>query len=65
MLHCRESGRVDLLQKSIQLVDNWLKDARTESHLRNAIAQFARGRGGTKMAEAAHGGSLDYDHMAL
>ena len=65
MLHCRESGRVDLLQKFIQLVEDWLKDVRTEPHLRNAIAQFARGRGGMAMAEAAHGGGLDHERMAL
>ena len=51
ILSCQEEGRVDVLDKSIDLLDDWLIAQRTDEHLRFALIDYARGRGGVTMQE--------------
>ena len=59
VLTCREAGRVEVLNKSVDLLEEWLTDAKTETSLKQAICRFARGRGQISMAFVTFGqGSL-------
>jgi hypothetical protein len=51
ILTCTEEGRVDVLHRSIDLLDNWLKANGTESTLRKFLVQYVHGRGGRTMQE--------------
>ena len=51
VLQCNEEGRVETLQRSIDLLDRWLEANGTERMLRRFIVQYARGRGGRTMQE--------------
>eukprot|EP00956_Cyclotella_meneghiniana_P010987 scaffold15408_cov41-Cyclotella_meneghiniana.AAC.5 len=51
VLTCEEAGRVDLLHKSINLVEQWMKDQGTEPTLRKMLIEYAHGRGGKTMGE--------------
>jgi hypothetical protein len=42
---------VDVLHKSINLLDRWLKDSGTEVNLRKFLIRYAHGRGGRTMQE--------------
>jgi hypothetical protein len=42
---------VDLLHKSVDLVDGWLKDQGTDEQLRKMLMEYAHGRGGKTMSE--------------
>ena len=64
VLHCREAGRVDLLQKSIDDLEQWLLEAETETGLRHAICSYARGRGAVSMSMAIGGQRRIYGDMA-
>eukprot|EP00956_Cyclotella_meneghiniana_P030107 scaffold74950_cov70-Cyclotella_meneghiniana.AAC.3 len=44
-----ESGRVVLVHKSIDLVEQWMKDQETEPTLRKVLIEYAHGRGGETM----------------
>jgi len=63
VLSCTESGRVDVLHKSIDLLDRWLQDNGTEINLRRFLVQFAHGRGGTTMQEIV-GSQIQYRRLA-
>jgi hypothetical protein len=45
VLGCREEGRVDVLEKSIDLLDDWLIDQQTDEEARFCLIDYARGRG--------------------
>ena len=49
VLTCDEEGRVDLLHKSIDLVDRWMKDNGTVPKLRRVLVEYMHGRGGSSM----------------
>ena len=51
ILRCEEEGRVDLLHRSIDLVDQWMREHGTERQLRKALIEYAHGRGGKTMGE--------------
>jgi hypothetical protein len=51
ILSCNEAGPVDVLHKSIDLLDQWLKDSGTEVNLRKFLIRYAHGRGGRTMQE--------------
>jgi hypothetical protein len=51
VLFCEEAGRVDLLHKSVDLVDKWLKEQGTDQQLRQMLMEYAHGRGGKTMSE--------------
>ena len=53
VLSCEESGRVDLLHKSINLVKQWMKDQDqgTEPTLLKVLIEYAYGQGGKTMGE--------------
>ena len=51
VLACEEPGRVDPLHKSIDLVDQWMKDQGTEPALWKVLIEYAHRRGGKTMGE--------------
>ena len=55
---------MDLLLKSIDELENWLNEAKTETGLKHAICSYARGRGNTSMAVATGGQRALYGGMA-
>ena len=63
VLACEESGRVDVLHKSIDLLDQWLWESGTETNLRKFLIQYAHGRGGKSMQEIV-GFQLQYRRLA-
>jgi hypothetical protein len=63
VLACEESGRVDVLHKSIDLLDQWLRESGTETNLRRFLIQYAHGRGGKSMQEIV-GFQLQYRRLA-
>lgn len=64
VLHCNEAGRVDALERSIVLLENWLKEVGTEPTLRRSLVRFARGRGGITMEEITDGWGSGFREMA-
>lgn len=63
VLSCNEAGRVDVLHKSIDLLDRWLKENGTEANLRKFLIRYAHGRGGRSMQEIV-GFQLQYRRLA-
>ena len=55
VLMCDEAGRVDALALSIGRLNDWLGKVGTEPSLRQAITQYARGRGSQTMEEVTFG----------
>jgi hypothetical protein len=55
---------VDVLEKSIDLLDDWLIEQDTEEELRFCLIDYARGRGGVTMSDICHGKSNNYKKMA-
>jgi hypothetical protein len=51
VLTCPEEGRVDCLHKSIDLLDQWLKEKGTDETLRTYLVKYARAQGDRTMAE--------------
>jgi hypothetical protein len=51
VLFCEEEGRVDLLHKSIDLLDQWMREKGTDESLRKYLVKYARARGGRTMVE--------------
>ncbi len=49
ILTCKEAGRVEVLHRSIDLLDSWLQENGTERRLRQFIVRYAHGRGGRTM----------------
>jgi hypothetical protein len=43
VLFCEEEGRVDLLHKSVDLIDGWMKDQGTDEQLRKMLVEYAHG----------------------
>lgn len=64
ILSCDEAGRVDLLHRSIDLLDRWLRENSTEPNLRKFLIQYAHGRGGRSMQEIV-GFQLQYRRLAV
>jgi len=63
VLTCEEAGRVEALHRSIDLLDEWLRDNGTEENLRRYLIQYAHGRGGQTMLEIV-GHQLQYRRLA-
>jgi hypothetical protein len=51
ILTCDNSGRVETLLKSIDLLKDWLEEVDTDNQLLACIIKFAKGRGGKSMTE--------------
>ena len=49
VLTCMETGRVEMLNASIDLLNKWMKRVGTDARLRRAIIVFAKRRGSKKM----------------
>ena len=64
VLYCQEEGRVDVLEKSIDLLDDWLIEQKTDEELRFCLIDYARGRGGVTMTEITRDKSLRFQRMA-
>jgi hypothetical protein len=65
VLSCNEAGRVDLLLKSVDLVDQWLKDHGTEPKLREYLVKYAKSRGGQAMTIIVRESSGPFYKLAL
>jgi hypothetical protein len=63
ILMCNEAGRVEVLHRSIDLLDRWLQTNGTEQRLRHFIIQYAHGRGGRTMHEIV-GFQQEYRRLA-
>ena len=63
MLHCEEAGRLDTLHRSIDWLDNWLKEAGTDPSLREGLVEYARGRGEVTMEDITSGWSPGFCEM--
>ena len=64
VLHWEEAGRVDSLQRSILLLEQWLIDHQTDRGLRQIIIEYARGRGGTTLLEITRSMDARYSRLA-
>jgi hypothetical protein len=64
VLFCREEGRVDVLEKSIDLLDDYLIDQGTDEELRFCLVDYARGRGGVTMYDLCHNKNRQFQRMA-
>jgi hypothetical protein len=64
VLFCREEGRVDVLEKSIDLLDDWLIEQGTDEELRFCLIDYAQGRGGITMYDICHNKSPQFQRMA-
>lgn len=64
VLFWEESGRVDLLHWSINLVDQWMKDKGTDETRREKLVEFGRGRGGKTMRETIGWTRGDWSQLA-
>ena len=64
VLHCNEAGRVELLHKSIDHLDRWLRENGTNQQLRKFLVEYAHGRGGQTMQEIV-GYRLEYRRLAM
>lgn len=51
VLTCNEEGRVDLLVKSMDMVDTWLEEHGTDTRLRTVLVEYGKRRGGATMQE--------------
>ncbi len=51
ILHCYHAGRVEALQVTIKLLDQWMKWRGTDPDLRDCLYEYAMGRGGVTMEE--------------
>ena len=65
VLSCTETGRVDALYQSINLLEKWLKKVGTHTQLRKYILQYAKGRGATSMTDVLHGTVMRYRKLVL
>jgi hypothetical protein len=48
-LFCCHKGRVETLQHTLDLMEEWLEEAETDPDLLDCIAKFAHGQGGRTM----------------
>ncbi len=64
ILFCNHTGRVDALHKSIQLLDEWMKETGTDPTLRECVTEYASGRGGQLMSSITGGLPSRYQLMA-
>ena len=64
LLNCQEEGRVDVLDKSIDLMDDWLIEQDTSEELRFCLIDYARGRGAISMFEIVRGKGPTFQRLA-
>ena len=55
VLHCEEAGRNEALRRSIDWLEDWLKEVGTDPSLRAALVEYARSRGNTRMEDITRG----------
>lgn len=63
VLTCNEEGTVDLLHKSISMVDTWLKNHGTDKRLRRCLMEYAHKQGGATMQEIVGDRSGPYQQL--
>ena len=64
VLTCEEEGRVDLLHKSIDLLEEWCEDNDTDEDLQEVLIAYARGRGGRSVQEIISTRNVSYVRLA-
>jgi hypothetical protein len=55
VLYCCHQGRVEMLRNMLELMEEWLVDAKTEPDLLNCIMEYAHGRGGQSIENICSG----------
>lgn len=64
VIMCEESGRVDALMRTIDLMRDWLRKAGTDAGLVQCLVEYAKGRGGKTMVEVCQGMHVRYRKLA-
>jgi hypothetical protein len=64
ILFCNHAGQVDVLLKSIDLLEQWLEEVDTDPDLLECIVEYARGRGQVAMLDICRGRDSQYTKMA-
>lgn len=64
VLYCCEEGRVDILEISINLLDDWLVKQGTDEELWFCLINYTQGRGGITMYDICHSKSPKFQQMA-
>ena len=62
---CEEAGRVDALKRSIDWLEDWLREAGTEPNLREYLIEYARGRVHERMEDIARGIGPGFREMGI
>jgi hypothetical protein len=65
VLFCCHARRVETLQYTMDLVDNWLDESEMEPELQECLLEYARGRGGFTMEEVCRGCNKEYHQLAI
>ena len=55
VLHCRSEGRVETLQHTLDLTEEWLEDKETDTELMDCMMELAHGRGRKTMGKICEG----------
>jgi hypothetical protein len=63
-LFCDHAGRVETLEHTIDLMEEWLCEGDTNLDLLDCIAEYTYGRGGCTMVEICHGLGDHFQKMA-
>ncbi len=64
VLLCKEEGRVAALNRTIDLLDSWLKKVGMDNSLRQCLVNYAKMRGGGSMAHLAWGKGARFERLA-
>lgn len=65
VLFCREEGRLDVLDRSIDLLDDYLIHSKTNRELRYCLIDFACGQGQVTMWEIVRGKGPAWQRLAI
>ena len=65
VLFCDNSGRVETLRHTIDLMEGWVEEVDTDTILLNCITEFACGQGGRTMVKICTGLEEVYQKMAV
>jgi hypothetical protein len=64
VLYCCHQGRVETLRHTLELMEEWLLDAKTEPDLLNCLMEYAHVRGGQSMENICSGLGQHFMQMA-
>jgi hypothetical protein len=64
IISCSEIGRVQALQRTIDLVEEWLADVHTSKTITHCVISYARGRGSLTMKDICRSMGRSFQDMA-